>query len=55
MYGGQHPVLRTSKFTLVYCKHNPFKGNVHMVIPKREIMFLDIRTVFVTFFKNWKL
>ena len=27
-YGGQHPILRTLKFTPVHCIYNPLEGNV---------------------------
>jgi len=31
MYGGQHPTLKTLKFTSVHCIYDPLEGNVHMM------------------------
>lgn len=53
MYGGQHPILRTSKFMSVYCIHDPFEGNDDNL--EDELLICSFTKFIVTLLKTWKL
>jgi hypothetical protein len=55
MHGGQHPILSTSKFMSVYHVYDPFEGNEHVIIWKRELLASSFRKFAVTLLKTWKL
>jgi hypothetical protein len=55
MFGGQHPIFRTSKFMSLDCICDTFEGNVHMIIQKRELLVSSFRKFAVALLKAWML
>jgi hypothetical protein len=53
MYGGQCPILRTSKFMSVYCIYNPFEGNDDNL--EEELLICSFTKFIVKLLKTWKL
>jgi len=56
MYGGQCPILRTSKFMSVYsvyCNYDPFEANDDKL--EEELLICSFTKFVVTLLKTWKL
>jgi hypothetical protein len=53
MYGGQCPILRTSKFMSVYYIYDPFEGNDDNL--EEKLLQCSFTRFLVTLLKTWKL